>query len=123
MPLQAVDGFAAVVNERIFRTLESIPGAADIGVDRAGASLVRGRLTTDVGHKTYWSSLAFVDLVKDWIAEPQSNHGLLIKADDESIRRVIALAAKESADPLTRRTTSGSDGAAARGRAGRPRER
>jgi hypothetical protein len=49
-----------------------------------------------------WSSEAFVALVQKWIERPALNHGLLLRADDESLRHPLILAAREHPDVLFR---------------------
>ena len=70
--------------------------------------LMRGRLTNEVGHKTFWSSQAFLDAVRAWIADPAANHGFLLQADDEVTLQSLELASKEHADPARRPRLSSS---------------
>ena len=57
-------------------------GAPWCGYCRAAQPLMRGRFRSEVGHKTYWSSQAFLEAVRSWIADPAANHGFLLQADD-----------------------------------------
>lgn len=76
----------------------AFPGAGGVGSDRAAQPLMRGRFTNQVGHKTFWSSEAFRDAVRVWIADPALNHGFLLQADDEVTLQTLNLGAKEHAD-------------------------
>jgi hypothetical protein len=77
----------------------SLPGASDLGIDRGATSVIQGRLTNQIGHKTYWSSKALIDTVKRWIAQPESNYGLYLETDDESVRQLTVTASREHFDP------------------------
>jgi hypothetical protein len=72
------------------------------GADRAATPLVRLVPTNQVGHVTRWSSRALVEAVKRWITQPGSNHGVLLRADDESLRHILNLASREHDDPSFR---------------------
>jgi Bacterial Ig domain len=74
----------------------------DPAADRAATPLVKLVPTNQVGHVTRWSSRAFVELVKRWIAQPDLNYGVLLRADDESLRDVLNLASREHNDPSFR---------------------
>ncbi|MDA0739643.1 MAG: Ig-like domain-containing protein, partial [Nitrospirae bacterium] len=83
--------------------LWSTPGAANASdtnsnADRKASPLVKLVATNQVGYKTLWSSKAFVDAVKNWIANPNENHGVLLKADDEGIKKMLFLGSKEHSD-------------------------
>ena len=78
----------------------AINGAAyahdnDPNADREETPLVKLVATNQVGYKTLWSSQALIDTVKNWIANPEANQGLLIKADDEGIQIPLILASRE----------------------------
>ncbi len=70
--------------------------------DRASSPLFTSRPTNGVGNKTILSSHELVDLVRTWIANPGSNQGLLLKANDESLRYVMNFASREHANPAYR---------------------
>lgn len=70
----------------------------DPNADRKASPVVRKIVTNQPGYDTVWSSQAFIELVKKWIERPDLNQGILLKADDESLRKPLILASSEHAD-------------------------
>ena len=82
----------------------SIPGVADASdsdpnADRKATPLVEYRAHNLEGLKSVWSSQALIDAVKNWISQPSSNQGVLIKAEDESVQQTMNFASREHPDP------------------------
>lgn len=78
----------------------SSPGASEASdgspsADRSESPLAIHGITNDLGNKTRLSSLALTELVQQWISDPASNHGILLKAEDESSQQVLNLASRE----------------------------
>ncbi|MBT4141271.1 MAG: DNRLRE domain-containing protein [Candidatus Latescibacteria bacterium] len=48
-----------------------------------------------VGAKMTFSSNRFVDAVKDWVANPETNYGVLIRAADHALRETMNIASRE----------------------------
>ena len=85
----------------------AIRGAAsasdtDPNADRAATRLVTLAPTNQPGFVTRWSSQELVEAVKRWIAQPESNQGVLLRADDESSKRLLHIASREHNDPSFR---------------------
>ena len=85
----------------------AIPGAGSASdnapnADHMASPLVQKIVTNQAGYHTVWSSEAFVELVKLWIERPDLNHGLLLRADDESLQHPLVIASRENADILMR---------------------
>lgn len=88
-------------------TTWAVPGAGDASdsdpqADYMATPLLRKIVTNQPGYTTVWSSEAFVELVKQWVEQPDLNRGLLLRADDESLRHPLILAAREHPDVLFR---------------------
>jgi hypothetical protein len=80
----------------------SVPGASDPGIDRGSTPLIRARLTNQIGAKAVVSSQAFVELVRQWAEQPQTNFGVLFQAEDEAAQPVLKLSGRENSDPSFR---------------------
>lgn len=85
----------------------SLPGASlgsdtDPAADHKAAQLVRVIARNEAGQSMTWSSRAFVDAVREWIADPGQNQGILITAFDESQQLVLDIASREDANPFER---------------------
>lgn len=81
----------------------SVPGAAGVpneyaAPDRDSIALVRFKTISRVGYKMVLSSFDFVRIVREWIKQPSSNHGILLQAVDESFREVMNVASREHKD-------------------------
>jgi hypothetical protein len=81
----------------------AIPGAGaasdtDPDADRPETALVQMVATNQEGYKSFWSSKDLVDAVKEWISNPASNYGVLIKAVDESSPQTLHQASRENPD-------------------------
>jgi hypothetical protein len=81
----------------------AIPGAASASdtdpiADRSETALVHMVASNQDGNKAYWSSQDLVEVVKGWISNPASNHGVLIKADDETLPQTLHRASRENPD-------------------------
>lgn len=86
-----------------FAATWGLAGCADAAdgdplADRAATPLLRLSPRNEIGHKTYWSSAALAEAVQRWILDPAGNRGLLLRCDDESIRRVVNIASREHPD-------------------------
>lgn len=64
---------------------------ADIEATTLGNFMVISR----VGAKMTFSSDRFVDVVKDWVAHPDVNYGILMRAADHGLRETMNIAARE----------------------------
>ena len=80
----------------------SIPGVSDAGIDHGADPVMRGRLTSELRAKFYLSSEAFVELVRQWVEQPQTNHGLVFRPDDESSKQIMNIGSREVTDPFYR---------------------
>jgi hypothetical protein len=80
----------------------TVPGAAGIGADREGDPLMRAILSNSVGHKHYLASGDLTQAVREWVATPTSNFGVLLKADDEDVQAAMNLGSREHPDAFYR---------------------
>jgi hypothetical protein len=80
----------------------SLPGADDPGVDRGVVPLIRTRVTNEPGTTAVVSGEAFTQLVRDWADDPQSNFGVLFRAEDEANQLPLKIASREHPDPAFR---------------------
>lgn len=83
------------------------PGASSASdtapsADRSATPVVTSRPRNLAGRKSTWSSRELLQLVKSWIDSPSGNYGLLLKANDESIRLVMNFASREHPDSTFR---------------------
>ena len=87
--------------------LWTAPGASSASdtatdADRGATSVVTSRPRNLVGLKSVWSSRELLQLVRTWIDTASANHGLLLKANDESSRFVMNFASREHTDSTFR---------------------
>jgi hypothetical protein len=85
----------------------SLPGVrhasdSDPLADREATLLASHNITNALGSRVRLSSRALREVVKDWIDDPSSNHGLVLIARDEAFQHVVNLASRDHVDPWVR---------------------
>ena len=80
----------------------AVPGASDPAADRSLAPVMRTRVTNGVGVRTVVSGEAFVELVRQWAEEPETNFGVLFEAEDPANQPPLKIASREHSDPAFR---------------------
>lgn len=69
----------------------------DLSVEADIEATALGEFTavSRIGAKMTFSSKRFIDVVKDWVANPATNYGILIRAADHTLRETMSIASRE----------------------------